>query len=204
MSMSCFTMSRWPQNAATCSGDTPLPLRGKPMAAISDYTTDPLPRLPTGIDTTYIAVIRIDELTQLYAVPQQAITESQWATLGLADGVYLSAYLPDDEVPVGVLGDDRTAVARGERAGAAVRLVSWLGSPWSRWSRRKRALLASMWVGHPGLPNATSVSVGAVLRSAMRCRVALRLGRRVGRWLGWWVWSMVGWVRGRGVCRRVV
>jgi hypothetical protein len=96
------------------------------IAAISDYTTDPLPRQPTGIDTTYIAVIRIDELTQLYAIPQQAITESQWATLGLADGVYLSAYLPDDEAPAGILGDDRTAVAGGERAGAAVRVVSWL------------------------------------------------------------------------------
>ena len=96
------------------------------MAAISVYTTQPLPRQPTGIDTAYIALIRIDEPTQLYAIPQQAITASQWATLGLADGVYLSAYLPDDEVPSGILGDDRTAVAGGERAGAAVRVVSWL------------------------------------------------------------------------------
>ena len=87
----------------------PLEAHGAMLRAITDYTNERLPWEPTGPDTTYVAVIRIDELTQLYAVPHNVITESQGAALAMADGTYLPVWLPDEDAPPGVLGD-RVAV----------------------------------------------------------------------------------------------
>jgi hypothetical protein len=94
------------------------------LNAIADYTNDRLPWEPTGPDTTYVAAIRIDELTTLYAVPDEMITDSQRAILALADRTYLPLYLLDETVPPGILGADE-AQAGGEHGAAALRVVSW-------------------------------------------------------------------------------
>src|SRR6185436_3151933 len=95
------------------------------LNAIADYTNDRLPWEPAGADTTYISVIRIDELTTLYAVPDDVVTDSQRAILARADRTYLPLYLLDKTVPPGVLGES-AVLTGGDHGAAALRVVSWL------------------------------------------------------------------------------
>jgi hypothetical protein len=107
--------------------DAPMAAWQAVMDEIADYTNEDRPQRPDGPETTYVAVLWTNGVTDLYAVPDEVITQRQRATLVLADCAYVSYGLPDIEAPDDVF-HGRRAAATPEHVGAAARVLSWLGS----------------------------------------------------------------------------